>query len=105
MKPVRFLDYDCSITFGRYSNGRLAIQLMTDEGPMATATVNVPEASLPENYVCIKDYSENEGMLSALIEAGVVEQATCRILSGHVQIPVCRLTDDAIDCAAAAELC
>jgi hypothetical protein len=39
---------------------------------MATATVNLPEQSLLPHQVLIKSYSENEGMLQALQEAGVV---------------------------------
>ena len=39
---------------------------------MCTATVNLPDRDLEINQVFIKDYSENAGVLDALISAGVL---------------------------------
>jgi hypothetical protein len=81
-------------TAGRYGNGRIAIQLVDAEDglPVAKASVNVPDANLAPDEIAIKDYFENEGMLDALLEAGVVEAPHRRISAGYVQgIPVVRL--------------
>ena len=62
-QTVNFLNTPCQLGFGRYTNGRLAIQLYDTNGePFATATINVPAMPLAQNQVLIKDYEENEGL-------------------------------------------
>ncbi len=58
---------------------------------MATASLNVPAVELPDNHVVIKDYSENTGMLDALVKAGVVRSTGVRVNVGHVTAPVAEL--------------
>lgn len=73
MNKVIFLGEACSVKLGKYPNGRTAIELICEDGsPMATATINIPEIVLEPNEVILKTYSENEGMLEALREAGIV---------------------------------
>ncbi len=91
MTRVRFRDFDCTVQKRQYGNGRVALSLVDEEGPVATATVNLPGVKLEPNQVAIKDYGENEGMLSALITAGVVTPTGKTIRSGYVEIPVCEL--------------
>lgn len=95
MKTVRFRDWDCIVEKRHYANGRPALQLVnaSDGSPVATATVNMPDHPAGPNHVFIKDYSENEGMLAALIEAGVVRDMSMRIMSGFVEVPICELQD------------
>lgn len=89
---VTFLNTRCQLQFSRYANGRLAIQLHDDRGePFATATINVPTMPLAEDQVLIKDYGENEGLLMALEEAGVVRTTGVRCRLGYVQADVCHL--------------
>lgn len=55
--------------------GTTALTLTNEEGPIADATVNLPEAVLPDGAgFWIKDYSENTGIAQALIDAGVIVQ-------------------------------
>lgn len=84
MKTVVFKSWKCEVVFAKYGNGATAIQLIDaeDKSPVATATVNLvpevigpdyrPSDQLPKNRCYIKTWSENEGMLEALIEAEVV---------------------------------
>ncbi len=93
---VRFGPYECVAYETRYPyGGAKAIFLIDarDGEPVATATVNVEGVSetLPESEVLIKDYSENEGMLDALVEAGLVEDTGRRVRTGYVTVPVARL--------------
>ena len=79
MKSIKFKQWECNPVFGEYGNGRTAIQLKdaVDGSPIATATINLcdyPEFPIGEGQVHIKNYSENEGMVAALIEAGIVEE-------------------------------
>lgn len=75
----------------KYTAGSTCINLIdaVDHAPYMCATVNVP--GLSENEVAIKNYSENEGILSALIEHGVVKEPHRHINSGFVKIPICEL--------------
>ena len=53
--------------FGKYSNGRIALEyLVIDEEmqmlvPACTATINLPYIKLEDDEVIIKNYSEGEG--------------------------------------------
>jgi len=69
---VRFFDLDCDLWIDKYSNGTTSLRLFSD-GPVATATVCLPEVLLPEGYVLIKDYDENTGVLAALVVSGIVK--------------------------------
>lgn len=88
------------VAFGSYPNGRIAIRLLPvireANETLLVATVNVPSLTLDENEVCVKDYSENAGVLQDLIEGGVVLAPTRRIaLSDFVSADVCKLTFEA----------
>ena len=89
---VNFGGWPCWIKWQQYSNGRIAIQLMCEEGPMAIATVNIPEVSLKDNEVIIKDYSENQGVLAALIKARVIKKTRREVPIGNWSLGfVCKL--------------
>jgi hypothetical protein len=85
-------DFNLSLQFATYTNGQTAIKLIdTEDGcPFATATVSVDDQLL-EDEVAIKNYSENEGILDSLINAGIIEKPHEFINSGFVTIPVCKL--------------
>jgi hypothetical protein len=93
MKHVRFREWDCIVQKRKYGNGGVALQLVDGEdgSPIATATVNIPGLKLGHNEVAVKDYSENEGLLGALVEAGVVKPTGRVAKTGHVEVPVCEL--------------
>jgi hypothetical protein len=90
---VRFKHWDCVGLWHRYSNGRFALQLVdADTGePIATATVNIPPEPLEDGEIIIKSYSENEGMVDALVKAGVIEKPHRAIKTGWVQADVAML--------------
>lgn len=92
-KKIKFKRWNCCPWFGQYSNGRVAIRLMEIETgeQIAVATVNVPERSLQDDEVIIKDFSENEGMLPALIDAGIVEPTGLTVQTGWTESPICKL--------------
>jgi len=99
----KYNSYDCELVKQSYSNGRTALELVAWEDdhdrdlfegePIATCTVNILEIELEENEVLIKDYSENEGMLQSLLDAGIVKTTGKVMSSGFVTIPVCVLID------------
>ena len=54
----------------------------------ATVDLSIP---LPEGLVAIKDYSENEGVLEALVKGGIVSEPMHYFPTGYVQVPICKL--------------
>lgn len=87
---------DCSFLVREYVNHRPRIDIYSNTlGPIMTVTVNLPGISFDNNYVAIKDYSENEGISEELNRLGViVDEPVTYIPSGWVMIPVYRLTEE-----------
>ncbi len=87
MKIVSFGGYDCCVMKEKYRNGQIALQLIAADtpnnarkgvycgAPIARATTCVPSAALRENETTIKNYSENDGIFDALLEAGIVKRS------------------------------
>ena len=91
---LTFAGCDCRLRIGRYpAGGAVALQLVSERGrePVATATVNVPDIDVPPGLVLIKDYSENEGMLSVLTEAEVVQPTGRTVPVGYCHAHICQL--------------
>lgn len=75
----------------RYGNGRRAITFYDEEqGPLLTATVNVPYLELKDDEVIVKDYSENEGILQSMIDNGIVSEPIDTVPLGFVEGHVCK---------------
>jgi hypothetical protein len=89
---IMFQGVQCELKFGRYSNGRTAIQVTFEGQPMLIATVNIPGWPLDtKSEVFIKDWSENNGILEVLEEAGIVQRSGLMVPSGHVEAVGCYL--------------
>jgi hypothetical protein len=93
---VDFRGYKCVVVLRRYSNGRHALRLRdANTGELvATASVNIPDTPMAANEVAIKDWSENEGMLDALVRAGIVSLPVRTVPTGYVSAHVCTLNPD-----------
>ena len=80
-------------SFARYMNGSTAINLIDCEDgmPYAVATTCMTNVDLNPDEVTIKNWSENEGILEAMIKAGIISEPIKTIPSGYVQVPVCKL--------------
>lgn len=90
---VKFLGVVCVVEFAEYNNGRTAISLIEKKTgyPYSVATVNLPNVPLEKDEVIIKNYSENEGILDALINAGIVSKPIRKEYTGYVTADVCKL--------------
>ena len=96
MNIIRFAGYKCKADILSYPNGRPAIELISvgriyNGEPIAVATVNIPEITLSPKEVIIKNYSENEGVLDALVKAGIISDPIRWIQTGFAACPVCEL--------------
>ena len=84
----KFAGFNGKIVQAEYTqSGNIAWQMIDDDGPIATVSVNVP--GLKPDELGIKTYSENAGMLEALLAADLIELPHRYLLSGFVSIPVC----------------
>lgn len=77
--------YQVFIQLGKYRNGQTSVQLIDAEDgqPVATASIAMPELSLEDNQIVVKDYSENEGMLDFLLENSIIEMCSEYIETGY----------------------
>lgn len=100
-RTVNFLGINCKIIAEQYqAGGRVALQLIAAQNdkdreiykgePITTATVNIPCCNIESDEILIKNYSENEGLLEILENAGIVKSTGKYVESGWVQVPVCK---------------
>jgi hypothetical protein len=93
IKVFKYKKWDVHILEREYANGRIVLQLIDayNGSLIATATVNLPHELIDDDEMCIKDYTENEGMLKFLVDNNIVHPPHLQLQSGFVQIPVVRL--------------
>lgn len=97
---VKFKQWDCITKGMYYASGARAIHLIDENTgePIATATVNIVGEKIKDSQVFVKDYSENEGMTKALIEAGIIEKnPVLTVRTGYVKATAYNLTQVALD--------
>ena len=95
-KPIEFQGYKCAIKTAEYihklaGHRSIAIILVDadNDEELFYATANMPNETLDYNEVVIKDYSENEGMLHALIMAKIITVPERYTKTG--MLPICKL--------------
>jgi len=90
---VKFMGIECVVNVAHFGNKRPALVLIDakDYSPVARVSTNLPEVEIGENETAIKDWSENEGILDILVDAGVISEPIYYIESGFVQVPVCNI--------------
>ncbi len=96
MKQIVFHNWLCNVDISQmYANGRTAIILndAEDGERVAVATINLPNEELKDDEVIIRDHSENEGMLMALVSNNIVTHPHREIRSGFVICPVSFLVE------------
>lgn len=94
---VNFNGIDCIVKFGKYANnGNTAIFLSdaTSMEPVLRASVNLVGEDIPANFVFIKDYSENTGILKVLENAGIVKRTGRVVPTGYVTVPEAKILVD-----------
>jgi hypothetical protein len=91
----RYVSYpNCTFKIGEYYNGNLALQIVDNEGVIATCTVNGKAVFTNGDIIGVKDYSENEGMVDFLKSMGIIEDTPIyKEISGFVTIPYFKLTE------------
>lgn len=94
MKTATFLGRACEVHVKNYQNGQTALVLLDAETEeLMTFATRAIDQDVPEGCVAIKDYSENEGLLDALVEADIVMPTGKTYPSGFTELIECRLLD------------
>lgn len=95
---IQFKNYKCLVVKQPHRDGTMGIQLVDSitHEPIASPTcpasaLEHPLPPLKPEFVLVKDYSENTGMLEALTSQGVVEDMRLPIPTGFVNVWLCKL--------------
>lgn len=92
---TKYTDEEADIQFAQYHDGSTAMLLKDAETgePLLTATVCLSASGMKprDGHVFIKDWSENEGTYTALLEAGVIGEAVATYETGWVAALECPL--------------
>ena len=91
---VEFAGFKCEVMIQKYGTGNPAVRLLDleDGMPIVVATTNID--GLDSDEIAIKEYSENEGVYDALLNAGIIHPKHRELSTGYVTVPVCKLTND-----------
>lgn len=92
-KEAKYVPASSMVFVEYYSAGNRPGLFVEDKetGAPHALTSNFPSLPMDDDEVAVKDYSENEGVLAALREAGLVEAPHRWIPSGYVMFPVVRV--------------
>lgn len=76
-----------------YADGNICLVARDPEdgSPWGTLSVNIPETNVNDDHVWIKDWSENEGVLNALIKSGMVSDLSITQPCGFCEAHLVRL--------------
>lgn len=93
---VKFKKWNCDVLLDKYaadsSDALVLVDHETSERvAVATSCLAGMGVIVPAEHAAIKDYSENEGMLNALIDAGIVELTNEMVSSGFAKFPIVRI--------------
>ena len=94
MKAMRYKDWDCNVQVTRYVNGQAALVLIDrEDGELIAKASTCCNIDLKEDETAIKVWTENEGMLEALVSAGVVVDTGERVECGWSEAPIVKILD------------
>lgn len=96
---IKFKKWNCIAKGMYYANREKALQLIDENNNevIAMATVSFPDEFLGDDEIFVKDYSENEGMTEALIEANIIYKTPIETAaSGHATIVAYELTEEGL---------
>ena len=90
-KTVNFQGEELTPIIGQYANGQTSIQLIDQNGEEFLTASVAHDITIGTDQVIIKNYSENEGILEALIQSGIIEKPYMTIPVNFVTLYVSTL--------------
>ena len=101
---IKIDGYDMILKKEEYQNGKTALVIIIGNGNDAleemgmqpgdeytVVTVNLPNVELQDNEICVKNYTENEGLFEQLIEQKILRDTGRKVKTGFVSIPIAEL--------------
>lgn len=88
---IKFAGYNCNIEWSGYPDRSLCMTLVSGGEQIAIATTSMPESNVELAHVLIKNWSENKGILEALVDAGVVVDTGRLCYNGFVAANICKI--------------
>jgi len=78
---TKYINETASLDWKEYNNGGLALLLVSEIGePLGLPSINLDVPLPSKEHMYIKMYSENEGYLKCLVDAGVVQDTGERVI-------------------------
>ena len=90
-KTVNFLGEELTPVIGQYANGQTSIRLIDQNGEEFLTASVAHDITIGTDQVIIKNYSENEGILEALVRSGIIEKPFMTIPVNFVTLYVSTL--------------
>lgn len=91
---VEFKGFTCTVRVINTPEGNSILLLDVEDGlPVATVTKSVAGFTPQPDQVLIKNYSENEGILDILIDAGVISKPVGTVKTGFTELHICFLKE------------
>lgn len=93
---IQFKKWSCHVHKGVHNDGTTSLTLTDVHTGEPVASPTYPArpllpGALKPGFILLKDYSENEGMLEALVSQGVVEDMKLPVPSGYVNLWLCKV--------------
>jgi hypothetical protein len=90
---ARYIPAGTHVVRTTYADGNTCLMAVSDIGePYGILSVNIPESEIHEDCVWIKDWSENEGILEALVDSKLVESLPVTRPCGYTSAQLVKLT-------------
>lgn len=93
---MKYNDEEVRLVPRKYANGRLAIEMISEEDGLRVlmVTVNLPESPLQHGEIHVKDWAENQNLPQWLVRMGIARWTGKTAYAGFGRPPVMILTDD-----------
>lgn len=92
MQLKEYGDVRVNVGMRQYFDGSPAMEITSDEGPVAMMSVYAKDAQLGKNEILIKSWSENADIYREMIEKRILLPIRA-VPTGHVHAWICMLGD------------
>lgn len=84
MKKIKFRDVEYNVNHFRYHNGRRGLLLTETAAPgnSINCTINISSLNIDNDQVIIKNWGDNIGLYSVLVDNGIIKSYSRRIPVG-----------------------
>ena len=88
---TKYLSQEGKLWWGHYKNESPALVIKALDGEvLCKASINM-DIKLEPDEICIKDYSENEGILECLVMNGIIQWIGKVVRGEYIEVPICKI--------------